>query len=305
MNVITDLQHLQEPIAATIGNFDGVHIGHQALISLLSEAAVAENLPSAVITFEPSPQEYFLGSNAPARLTRLQEKLALLENTDIDYVIVLPFDQQLADMSADDFVKKLLVQQLQVRYLLIGDDFHFGKNRLGNLALLQSLSDELGFKVKPMPTERLHDERVSSTRIRFALEAGDLATAEPLLGRPYSMLGRVAHGDKRGRTIGFPTANVFLQRHRSPVLGVYAVKVYGLANDPIYGVANVGNRPTVDGTRSLLEIHLFDFNTDIYDQEIQVEFCHKIRDEKRYDSFELLEQQIDRDVMAAKKYFAI
>lgn len=305
MQLIRDFKNITQPIAATIGNFDGVHLGHQALIRLLCANAKAHHLPSALITFEPTPQEYFLKTNAPARLTRLREKLALLDDTDLDYVIVLPFHQQMANMSAENFIQDILQQQLHVRYLLIGDDFKFGKNRLGNFALLQSMADGETFIVEHMDTQCLHDERISSSRVRLALEAGDLAITERLLGRPYHMQGRVAHGQKRGRTIGFPTANLFLKRHRSPVLGVYAVKVSGLGAKPVYGVANVGNRPTVDGTRSLLEIHLFDFDQDIYGKPLQVEFCHKIRDEKRYDSFDELKAQIQKDAISAQKFFQL
>lgn len=305
MKLIHDLKQLNTPIAATIGNFDGVHVGHQRLVELLCAQAKEHNLPSAVITFEPSPQEYFLKANAPARLTRLREKLALLDNTDVDYVIVLPFNHSLADMSAEAFVTDMLQQQLQVKYLLIGDDFKFGRNRMGNFALLQSMADGERFTVANMNTQCSNDERISSSRIRLALEAGDLASAERLLGRAYSMLGKVAHGQQRGRTIGFPTANLFLERHRSPVLGVYAVKVYGIDGKILKGVANVGNRPTVDGTRSLLEVHLFDFKQDIYGMPLHVEFCHKIRDEKRFDSFDLLKAQIQKDSISAQKFFQL
>lgn len=305
MKLIRDLNQLNTPIVATIGNFDGVHVGHQALIETLCQDAKARHLPSAVITFEPSPQEYFLKANAPARLTRLREKLALLSKTDIDFMIVLPFNTALADMGAQTFITDILQQQLQVKYLLIGDDFQFGKNRLGNFALLQSMANGDAFSVANMQSHCLHGERISSSRIRQALESGDLATTERLLGRPYTMLGKVAHGQKRGRTMGFPTANLFLKRHRSPVLGVYAVKVYGLGDKSIYGVANVGNRPTFDGTRSLLEIHLFDFEQDIYGMPLQVEFCHKIRDEQRYESFELLKAQIQKDSISAQKFFQL
>ena len=303
MKLIRHIQSHPTPVAATIGNFDGIHLGHQKLIGDLCKKAEELGLPSMLITFEPTPQEYFLKDNAPARITRMREKLALLKNTAIDYVVILRFDKTMADMSAEDFINLVLRRDLNVHYLLVGDDFHFGKNRLGDFALLESFANSDNFVVENMQTQRLHDERISSSRIRIALQEGDLATVERLLGRPYSMLGRVTHGNKRGRTIDFPTANIFLKRHRSPVLGVYAVKVYGVGTEVLYGVANVGNRPTVDGTRSLLEVYLFDFNKDIYGVALQVEFCHKIRDEKRYDSFELLKQQIKQDVKAARYYF--
>jgi riboflavin kinase/FMN adenylyltransferase len=304
MQVINDLTSLNTPLAATIGNFDGVHLGHQALLETLIGQAKQRGLQSAVVSFEPSPQEHFLGANAPARLTRLEEKVALLGDTGVDYFIVLPFDAELANLPAEQFVQDILQQCLHINYLLIGDDFHFGKNRLGNYALLQSMASE-AFAVENLPTERLYGERISSSRIRLALEEGDLVTAERLLGRPYSMLGSVAHGEQRGRTIGFPTANIHLERHRSPVLGVYAVKVFGIGSQVVYGVANVGNRPTVDGTRSLLEVHLFDFDADIYGAALKVVFCHKVRDEQRFASFEVLKEQIQRDMGVAKKYFQI
>lgn len=304
INGLKEKKLINAPVAATIGNFDGVHLGHQAILENLQLVAKKMQLPSMLITFEPSPQEFFLKDNAPPRLTRLHEKLRLLETMCLDYVVILPFNKALSMRSAEYFAKQILQDDLQIQYLLVGDDFHFGKNRLGNFALLQSLADNEKFMVASMPTIRLHGERISSSRIRSALESGDLETAERLLGRPYSMLGTVVEGQKRGRTIGFPTANIFLERHRSPVLGVYAVKVYGLKKTIIQGVANIGNRPTVDGTRSLLEVHLFDFNRDIYGEGIQVEFCHKIRNEKRFANFSLLEQQISQDVIVAKKFFA-
>lgn len=304
MQVVDDLSKIHIPLAATIGNFDGVHLGHQALIQRLVAAAKQRDLPSGLITFEPTPQEFFQGSNAPARLTRLEEKNAMFDCTDLDYVVVLPFDGTLADLSAERFVTDILLQQMQVEFLLIGDDFKFGKNRLGNFALLQSMAKQYDFSVDNMPSELLHGERISSSRIRAALQEGDLATAERLLGRPYSMLGTVVQGDQRGRSIGFPTANILLQRYRSPLLGVFAVRVYGIDKQPVNGVANVGSRPTVDGTRSLLEVHLFEFDHDIYGQALQIEFCHKIRDEQRFDSFELLKQQIQQDCQSAVKFFS-
>ena len=308
MQIINGLEHAQNivlPAAATIGNFDGVHLGHQAILDKLNVTAKQLNLASMLITFEPSPQEFFLGANSPARLTRLQEKLALLEHLKLDYVVILAFESWLANKNAKQFVGEILQQKLQVNYLLVGDDFRFGKNRLGNFSLLQAMADEKSFRVERNPTITLHTERVSSSRIRLALENGELATAERLLGRPYSMLGQVAIGQQRGRTIGFPTANIFLKRHRSPVLGVYAVKVYGLNKEVVYGVANVGNRPTVDGTRSLLEIHLFNFSEDIYGQNIQVEFCHKLRSEQHFANIDLLKQQIAKDSAQASDYFKL
>jgi riboflavin kinase/FMN adenylyltransferase len=285
---------------ATIGNFDGVHLGHQAVIGQLAEKAAALRLPSVLILFEPQPQEFFLGAGAPARLTRLREKLLALRRYSVDRVFCLRFDAKLADMTAETFVDRILVQGLDVRSLVVGDDFRFGKGRQGDFSLLQRIGAERGFKVVPMHTFTIDGVRVSSTRIRETLAAGDLATAEKLLGRPYRMCGRVAHGDKRGRTIGIPTANIHLHRKAVPIKGVYVVEVFGLEPEPLYGVANVGTRPTVDGTRTLLEVHLFDFDQDIYGRQIDVRFMHKLRDEQRFASFEELKQRIFRDLDDAR-----
>lgn len=287
---------------ATIGNFDGVHLGHQAVIGQLAEKAAALRLPSVLILFEPQPQEFFQGAQAPARLTRLREKLLALRRYSVDRVFCLRFDAQLAAMTAEAFVDHILVQSLEVRHLVVGDDFRFGSARRGDFALLQRLGAQRGFQVVPMHTFTIDGTRVSSTRIREALAAGDLATAEKLLGRPYRMCGRVAHGDKRGRTIGIPTANLHLHRKAVPLKGVYVVQVFGLEREPLLGVANVGTRPTVDGTRTLLEVHLFDFNQDIYGRQVDVRFMHKLRDEQRFASFEELKQRIFRDLDDARAW---
>ena len=290
--------------AATIGNFDGVHLGHQAVLGQLAERAAELGVPTTVILFEPQPQEFFMPSEAPPRLTRLREKLVALRRFSVDRVLCLRFDARLAALSADEFVQRILVDGLGVRYLVVGDDFRFGKGRTGDFGFLQRRGEQDGFQVAHMHSFMLDGERVSSTRIRAALRAGRLEQAEQMLGRGYRMLGRVAHGDKRGRTIGFPTANLFLHRHNTPVQGVFAVEMYGLDNEPVYGVANVGTRPTVDGTRSLLEVHLFDFSGDIYGRQVAVEFVHRIRAEKRFASFDELKQQIERDVQTARTCFA-
>jgi riboflavin kinase/FMN adenylyltransferase len=288
---------------ATIGNFDGVHLGHQAVIGQLAEQADRYGVPSLAMIFEPQPMEFFAPDRAPARLTRLREKLQALRRYSVDRVLCVRFDRRFAGMEAEDFVKDILVQRLGVRYLVVGDDFRFGHNRVGNFAMLQAAGQEHGFQVVNMHTFTVDGERVSSTRVREALAAGDLAGAEILLGRPYRMCGRVAHGDKRGRSIGFPTANIHLHRHNTPVRGVYAVEMFGIEGEPVAGVANVGTRPTVDGTRSLLEVHLFDFDRDIYGEYINVNFLHKLRDEKRFDSFDALKDQIRNDVIEARHWF--
>lgn len=288
---------------ATIGNFDGVHLGHQTVLGQLSEKAAELGVPSVVISFEPYPMEYFAAKDAPARLTRLREKIKALTRYAVDRMLCLRFDAQLAAMPAMEFIEKLLIDKLDVKYLVVGDDFRFGEHRKGNFELLRKVGMQRGFEVVHLHTFLVDGERVSSTVIREALEVGDMAHAEKLLGRPYRMCGRVAHGDKRGRTIGFPTANIHLHRKKTPVKGVYAVEMFGIKGEPVKGVANVGTRPTVDGTRTLLEVHLFDFDADIYGQYVNIEFVHKLRDEVRFDSFEKLRKQIDLDAVNAREYF--
>lgn len=288
---------------ATIGNFDGVHLGHQAVLGQVAEKAGQLQRPTTVILFEPQPQEYFAPDTAPPRLTRLREKLLALRRFSVDRVLCLPFDQRLAQWSANEFIQQILIEGLGVRYLVVGDDFRFGKGRQGDFHLLQSVGVTQGFAVATMHTFNIDNARVSSTRVRAALAAGDLHGAEKLLGRPYRLCGRVAHGDKRGRSIGFPTANIHLHRHATPVQGVFAVELFGIEGEPVAGVANVGSRPTVDGTRSLLEVHLFDFDRDIYGAYVHVDFLLKLRPEKRFDSFADLQQQIHRDADQAREFF--
>jgi len=309
MQVIRGLHNLRSEhrgCVATIGNFDGVHLGHRAVFRHLKEKALDLSLPTTVVTFEPQPWEFFAPEQAPARLTRMREKLQALKDNGIDRVVLLEFGHKLAAMPAQEFVEELLVIGLGVRYLLIGDDFRFGQGRTGDIDLLQRIGQEQGFGVENMNTFAMGEERVSSTRIRQALAQGDLEQAERNLGRPYRICGRVAHGDERGRTIGFPTANINLHRRVSPLRGVYAVLVHGLGTTPLTGVANIGTRPTVEGDpRYLLEVHLFDFKRQIYGEHVQVEFRLKLRDEKRFESFEALRQQIQRDVEAAQAFFGI
>lgn len=303
-----NLKSRHQGCVATIGNFDGVHLGHQAVVAQVREKAQDMQLPSALITFEPQPQEYFRPRQVPARLTRLREKLEVLETLGIDRVMCLPFNAQLARLSAEQFVEQILVEGLGIKYLVVGDDFKFGKGRTGDFHYLSSVSVQLGFEVSDTRTLDFQGGRVSSTRVRNALGEGDLALAHQLLGRNYGMCGKVAHGDKRGRTIGFPTANIYLHRKSSPVYGVYAVQLHSrdprIGTEPVNGVANVGQRPTVGGTRTLLEVHLFDFDADIYSAHVQVTFLHRIRDEKRFESFEALKAQIQRDTGEARAFFA-
>lgn len=301
MKLIRHFNQLTTPVVATIGNFDGVHLGHQAMIKTLAERSQELGLPSLLITFEPTPQEYFLKNEAPARLTRLREKLLLLQSTDIDYVMCLKFDADFASISASNFIQHILKRQLQVQHLLVGDDFRFGCDRQGNIDLLKSMQTD-DFRVEQLDTFLHAGQRVSSTSIRQLLAAGHLTEAKQCLGRAYSMSGKVVHGNKRGRQIGFPTANIELRRYCSPIQGVYAVNLHGLGV-VMQGVANVGNRPTVDGVQSLLEVHLLDFKREIYGENLQVEFCAKLRDEIKFDSIEQLRQQISDDVTQARDYF--
>jgi riboflavin kinase/FMN adenylyltransferase len=300
---IHNLRPRHRGCAATIGNFDGVHLGHQAVLGQLSERAGELRLPVTVITFEPQPREYFTPEQVPPRLTRLREKVEALRRFGVDRVLCLRFNDHLAGLPPEEFIRIILLEGLGVKYLVVGDDFRFGRGRAGNFDLLERVGASRGFPVVTMHSFSIGGVRVSSTRVREALEAGDLATAESLLGRPYRMSGRVAHGDKRGRTIGFPTANIYLHRTATPVQGVFAVELFGLEGEPVQGVANVGNRPTVDGTRSLLEVHLFDFYREIYGCHVQVEFLHKLRPERRFESFDALKRQIEDDAARARAWF--
>lgn len=307
MELIRGLHNLKpqhQHCVVTIGNFDGVHLGHQALLKKLIAKGKELNLPTVAIIFESQPNEYFYKDKIPARLMRLREKIRALEKCGIDRVLCLRFNKDLADLSAENFIQNILWEKLRVHYVVIGDDFRFGHFRKGDFAMLQKFGENKGFTVEKMPTLILAGQRVSSTRIREALAAGDLLVAEKLLTRPFVLSGRVAHGDKRGRIIGFPTANIYLHRKAVPILGVYVVQVHGLDAKSVKGVANVGNRPTVGGVRSLLEVHLFDFDDDIYGKHVDVEFIKKLRDEKKFDSVELLKEQIMQDAEEARKYFA-
>jgi riboflavin kinase/FMN adenylyltransferase len=286
--------------AVTIGNFDGVHLGHRVLLEQLTTRAKQLGLPALVICFEPQPQEYFSLENPPARLTQLREKISQLAQCGIDYVLCLPFNQALADISPEDFVQNILISHLKMQYLIVGKDFRFGHQRTGNIEFLQTAGQQHQFEVTVGQDVMYANERISSTRIRTALTNGHMDMAQQLLDRPYSMQGHVVKGDQRGRLIGFPTANIYLGHKRLPIAGVFAVKVRGIFADAIPGVANIGSRPTVDGSRTVLEVHLFDFEGSLYHRTIQVDFIHKIRDEKRFDSLEQLTAQIAQDAIQAR-----
>jgi len=292
------------PLALTIGNFDGLHLGHRAMLACLGEAARSRALPAAVMTFEPQPQEFFAPDQAPPRLTSLREKLELLRSRAIDRVYVCRFNYRFAQLSAEQFMEQVLVRSLGVKWLLVGDDFRFGARRGGDLALLKAWAPRLGFEVEAMHSVVAHGERVSSTAIRARLEAGDFAGAESLLGRPYAISGRVARGDNLGTKLGFPTANVQLKRLRAPLAGIFVVEVEGLGRGALPGVASLGLRPTVKPRgEPTLEVHLFDFAESIYGRRIGVRFLAKLREEKKYATLDELTAQIGRDVEQAKSYF--
>jgi len=289
---------------ATIGNFDGVHRGHAAVIASLREAADQRGQPATVITFEPHPREFFAPGKAPARLTRLRDKLAALNAMGVERVLCLPFGPRLASMSAQAFVDDLLVGGLGVSFLMVGDDFRFGKDRAGDFQFLAEAGERKGFEVARMPTLMEDGERISSTRIRDALAARDLATAERLLGRPYAIAGRVAHGDRVGRELGWPTVNINFDRTQPPLTGIYAVRVDGPGVTDHPGVASLGTRPTVGGERTLLEVHLFDYQGDLYGAHLTVRFVGWIRDEANLASMEALRDQIARDAEQARALLA-
>jgi riboflavin kinase / FMN adenylyltransferase len=310
MQLIRGLHNLSrfthQACVLTIGNFDGVHIGHQDVLKRLVAKARELNVPAVVMTFEPSAREYFAKdkSSLPARLTRFREKFLAIQEAGVDAVVVVHFDDAFSRMTKESFVSKLLVKQLGVKAVMVGEDFKFGFQRAGDFTYLQEMSSALGYEAIAVLPHNMQDRRVSSTWVREALSKDDLATAEQLLGRAYAMRGRVVHGAKLGRQLGFPTANIYLHRAKTPVHGIYAVKVHGLSEKPLYGAANVGERPTVDGTTTLLEVYILDFNEEIYGKTVEVEFAHKIRDEERYDSLDALKIQIEKDVMAVKQFFA-
>jgi riboflavin kinase/FMN adenylyltransferase len=289
---------------ATIGNFDGVHRGHRMILDRLRTLAADAGVPATLVTFEPQPREFFEGREVPARLTRLREKLCLLREAGLERVLLLPFNERLAALSAQAVVDDILVSGLGVRHLLVGDDFRFGRGREGDFALLARAGREAGFAVEHLPTLEDDGERVSSSRIRDALAAGDLGLAERLLGHPYFVMGRVTYGRQLGRQLGVPTANVPLHRYRAALEGVFAVEVDGLGSRRP-GVANIGVRPTVEGREPLLEVHLFDYAGDCYGALLTTFFRAKIRDEWKFDSLDALKAQIGRDAEAARSLLGV
>jgi riboflavin kinase/FMN adenylyltransferase len=299
---LNNLPSFPKGSVVTVGNFDGVHLGHQQVIKQLITLAKARLLPSVLLTFEPLPKE-FLYTQAPARLTSLREKINYLQKTQLEHMVYLRFNNLLSKLPAEQFIEEILQRRLNVQCLLVGRDFRFGYQRQGDIKLLQQVGQTQGFDVVSVDEVGFEGNRVSSTAIRFALKTGDFSLAKAMLGRPYTILGRVAYGNQRGRAIGFPTANIPLKRLVSPLHGVYAVMVHGITEQGLPAVANIGHRPTINGNTFLLEVHILDFQANIYGRHLCVEFLKKIRDEERFASFDLLRQQIMRDTEQAKEFF--
>jgi len=291
------------PVALTVGNFDGLHRGHQAMLQRLLDGARARGLQSCVLTFEPHPREFFTAAAAPTRLTSLREKLELLAVHGVARTHVQRFDRAFASLAPEAFVEQVLEKRLRARWLVIGEDFRFGTKRAGDVPLLKELGGRHGFETEILPAVSLSGVRVSSSAVRAALAAGDLEAAEGLLGRPYSISGRVVHGRKLGRELGFATANVQLKHNRPPLSGIFAVRVHGVGTRSRPAVASLGVRPTITASgRAVLEVHLFDFSEDLYGAHMRVEFLRKIRDEKKYSNLDALKAQIERDCKVARTF---
>lgn len=291
------------PLALTIGNFDGVHLGHQAMLERLRHEAISRGLVACAMTFEPHPREYFSPNDAPPRLTNLREKITLLSRFDVQRVYVCRFDRDLAQMLADDFIVDVLVP-MATKWLLVGDDFRFGARRTGDVVQLREAAARNGFELAIMPSVTVEGMRVSSSAIRQALANGDLARAGQLLGRPYSISGRVVHGDKLGAAIGYPTANIELKRNKPALSGIFVVEVDGIGLEHRPGVASIGVRPTVkDSALALLEVYLFETRSDLYGKRLTVHFLHKLRDEEKFADVGALVRQIARDVRNAEAWF--
>jgi len=286
----------------TIGNFDGVHIGHQAMLGAARERADELKLPLLVLSFDPHPEAYFSPETAPPRLSSLAERVLLLKEYGVDIACVMPFVASLASLAHDEFVNQILCRDLNARCVVIGDDFHYGKGRAGNASTLHLAAQEQGFEFLQIASVMHGASRVSSTEIRSMLAQGKLDQAAHYLGRWFNIIGRVVHGDARGRTWGFPTLNLVM-RHRRALKGVFAVSLTGLDGRRYQGVANLGKRPTVGGLKTLLEVHLFDYAGDAYGERVCVNFHHQIRQEQKFDSFELLKRQIHADIIQAKACF--
>ncbi len=289
--------------AVTIGAYDGIHLGHRAILAVLKEKAESLAAPALVLSFEPMPREFFAPVNPPARLTRFREKFECLAALGIDELFCPAFGS-VRELSPDVFIRELLVDGLGVRHIVVGDDFRFAAGRIGGIEDLQRAGQTFGFDVTAVPGVYRGDQRISSTQIRLALKAGDLETARGMLGRDYSMSGRVVRGLGLGRKLGYPTANVSLNRRQTPVDGIFAARVLGLGGEPLDGVASVGTRPTVGGEKPLLEVHVFDFDRDIYGEYITVQFVERLREERKYSDLDSLVAQMHEDVSAARAALA-
>lgn len=302
---VSQITELHEGCVLTIGNFDGVHRGHQALLAMLRDRASYLQLPMVVLLFEPQPGEYFKQQQAPARLYRLREKIQALRQCGVEYVYCLKFDKQLAEMMPTDFAEQFIFSRLNAKHVLLGDDFRFGRDRAGDLVLLQELGHKHGVVIETYPDFCVEKTRVSSTQIRHALYLGDLSRAAALMGRQYSLCGRVMHGNGIGRQWGVPTANLSVAQGALPLSGVFCVQVKRQNNALLAGVANIGNRPTIDGSKNVLEVHLFDFDESLYGEMLQVFFLAKLRDEIKFSSVDALIAQIHVDVNAARNIYEL
>lgn len=297
-------QRATSPVALTVGNFDGVHLGHRAMIQRLRAAALRLRVPACVMTFEPHPREFFAPDQAPTRLTSLREKLVALDGLGVDRALVCRFDYDFARVTAEAFVERYLIDGLAVRWVLVGDDFRFGARRQGDAELLTAIGRKHGFEVERMSSVTVDGVRVSSTAVRERLAAGELNAASRLLGRAYSISGRVVRGDGIGRQLGFPTANVHMRHNRPPLAGIFVVEVVGASERTAPAVASLGVRPTVtDSGRAVLEVHLLDFVGDLYGRHLEVRFLRKLREEEKYPGLDALRAAIARDVDQARAYF--
>ena len=279
----------------TIGAFDGIHLGHRQLLRRVVDVAMQSNRPAIAMSFEPTPKEFFAGDRPPARLMRFREKHDALAERKIDIFFCPRFSNEMRNIAADAFIRRVLVHGLNARHIVVGDDFHFARRREGSVEDLLRVAPALDLTVEQVPSILVGNTRVSSTSVREALAAGNLERATSLLGRPYRMSGRVVRGRQVGRALGYATANVDLRRRQSAVMGIYAVRVHGLPDGPIDGVASVGTRPTFDLAKPLLEVHLFDFDRDIYGEYIHVDFIRHLRDEERFESVDDLVAQMKID----------
>lgn len=288
----------------TIGVFDGLHLGHQKLLDYVIAEAGTSGLPTVVMSFEPTPREYFSPQNPPARLMRFGEKFQALEDYGVDVFYCPNFDEEIRSASPESFIQEILVETLNVRHLVVGDDFRFANNRSGNIEHLRRAATEHNFEMHHIPGVDCDGERVSSTAVRRALSSGNLGRASTLLGRQYRMSGKVIEGNHLGRKLGFPTANINPDRRQVALMGIFAARVMGLENEPLDGVASLGTRPTVDGTKLLLEVHIFDFDEDIYGRHIHVDFVEKLRDEVKFADLDALVEQMHLDAAEARQILA-